>query len=78
MERRRRIVSRSWRRWKRGVGRGAVRHRVALLMMLYWSHHCTEIMSVISEAAGAAQVTDATRNPRGGCHLILGPESEPV
>lgn len=78
MKRRRRIVRRSWRRWKRRVGRGAVRHRVALLMMLYWSHHCTKIMSVVSKATRAAEITDATGNPRGSSHLILGPEPEPI
>lgn len=54
MKRRRRVVRRSWRRGERRVRRGAVRHRVALLMVLYWSHHCTKIMGVISEATGAA------------------------
>lgn len=54
MKRRWRVVRRSWRRRKRRIGRGAVRHRVALLMMLYWSHHCTEIMSIISKATRTA------------------------
>lgn len=71
-------MGRGWRWGKRREGRGAVRHRVALLMMLPWSHHCAKVKSVIPEATGAAEITDAARNPGGSRHLILGPESEPI
>lgn len=78
MKRRRRVMWRSRRRRQRRIRRGTIRHRVARLMMLYRGHHRTEIVGVICEADRTAEVTDATRNPRGGCHLVLGPEPEPV
>lgn len=74
----RRGVGGGWRGREGRVGRGTVRHCVALLMILHRSHHRTKMVGVVTEATGAAESTDAPRDPGGGCQLIFGPESEPV